>query len=72
MQNLVVDISQRVCTGHHAGGESASHQATEAAAPFRRGRGAPVQADGLLLQGGTLLRREGGHDLLRQAQDLGA
>jgi len=60
---------ERVRAGVHAEREGAGHQEIKAAAPFRGGRGAAVQINGLLLQRGALLRREGGHDLLRQAED---
>ena len=57
----------RACV--HAEREGAGHQEIKAAAPFRGGGHAAVQTDGLLLQGGALLRREGSNDLLRQAED---
>jgi hypothetical protein len=57
----------RACV--HAEREGAGYQEIKAAAPFRRGGHAAVQTDGLLLQGGALVRREGRHDLLRQAED---
>jgi hypothetical protein len=62
-------LCERVRAGVHAEREGAGHQEIKAAAPFRRGGHAAVQTDGLLLQGGALVRREGRHDLLRQAED---
>lgn len=62
-------LGERVRIGVHAEREGAGHQEIKAAAPFRRGGHAAVQTDGLLLQGGAFVRREGRHDLLRQAKD---
>lgn len=66
---LYVDVSERVRAGVHAGGAGPGHQATQEAAPIRGGGRAAEQAHGLLQQGGPLVRGEGRHDQLRQAQD---
>lgn len=58
--------------GDDVGGARPGPQAAQEAAPVRRGGSAAQQADGLLQQGGALLCREGGHDLLRQDAHLGA
>lgn len=59
-------------TGDDAGRQSAGAEEVEAAASVRGGRRPAVQTDGLLLQGGALVRREGGHDIVREAANPGA
>lgn len=55
--------------GVPTGGPRPHHPTAEGTATTRGGGRPAVQDDGLLQQGSSLLRREGGHDGLRQAQD---
>jgi hypothetical protein len=69
LRSFPAGLGERVRARVHAEREGAGHQEIKAAAPFRRGGHAAVQTDGLLLQGGALVRREGSNDLLRQAEN---
>lgn len=66
---FVSDVSQRMRVGIDAGRQGAGAEATEATAPVRRRGRAPVQADGVLFQRGSLVRGKGRHDMFRQTAD---
>ena len=64
-------FGERVRAGVAAGGAGPEDQGAEDGAPVRRGGRAAVQADRLLFERGALVRREGGHDRVRQAAHPG-
>ena len=66
-------MRQRVCFGLPFGSSNSGDPVPQGEVRRPRGGdGAPLQVDGLLLQGGALLRREGRHDRVRQVEDSGA